>query len=208
MHPRQNRTNSPTDNLGKPAQKSNSIDTAASFDFCANLQVAEGTFHGSVDFNASGVVKIGNLTITKPDNNGYAASFHGCLNLDVAEGAYPGFVEFGRAGIKRISNLTITDPDSVGNAAGFADCRKLEVAEGIFPGSVDFSNSGLKMIGSLDITAPNEDLQKANFTGCLDLRLPAKFLGSEYTMEEPARRENLSRIAAAKAVGATPDLEI
>ena len=153
-------------------------------------------------------MKIGNLTITKPDNNGYAASFHGCLNLDVAEGAYPGFVEFGRAGIKRISNLTITDPDSVGNAAGFADCRKLEVAEGIFPGSVDFSNSAIKRVGRLEIAAPNEDLQKANFTGCLDLRLLAKFLGSEFTMEESTRRENLSRIAAVKAVGATPDLEI
>ena len=73
---------------------------------------------------------------------------------------------------------------------------------------MDFSDSGIKRIGNLKITAVTKDGKKAKFTGCPGLRLPITFVGSEYEMDDSAREEILKRIAAAKAVGATPDLEI
>ena len=126
----------------------------------------------------------------------------------MAEGTYPGFVEFGRAGIERIGKLTITKPDREGNAAGFFGCRNLKVAEGTFPGYVDFSNSNIKKIGKLEITVPIKGREKANFTGCHDLRLPEKFLRPEYLMDAGIRQKALERIAAEKAIKASPAIEI
>jgi hypothetical protein len=60
----------------------------------------------------------------------------------------------------------------------------------------------------LEITVPIKGREKANFTACHFLRLPAEFLGPEYAMEEPARQKALARIAADKAIKASPAIEI
>ncbi|MEI7910651.1 MAG: hypothetical protein WCK77_13525 [Verrucomicrobiota bacterium] len=179
---------------------------AATFDGCNHLKVAEGKFAGWVDFSRSGVEKIGDLKISAPDKEGYAASFCECYALKTAEGCYPGYVDFSNSGIKRIGTLHITASED-GFAADFFGCKTLEMAEGTFPGHVDFEDSGIKLVGKLAITAPNNDGIKANFLGC-DVRLPAEFLGLEYEMEDALRQKNLQRIAASKALKASPEIEI
>jgi len=136
-----------------------------------------------------------------------SACFAECKDLKVATGHFAGNVDFSGSGVEEISGLYITAPDKCGNAASFEGCKNLKVAEGRFPGYVDFSDSGIKRIGNLEIE-PNKDGLKADFTGCHDLRLPDKFLGPEYVMEETTRQKNLERNAAAKAQKDQPNFEI
>jgi len=180
---------------------------AASFSCCKNLKVAEGNFNGLVNFSDSGVEKIGNLEITAPNNRGAAACFGRCNALKIAEGTFAGSVCFNESGIKMIGELNITEPNKDGFAADFFECKTLKMAEGIFPGCVDFALSGIKKIGELKITQPHKNGIKASFIGC-DIRLPKELLGPEYLMEEALLQKNLGRIAAAKALKASPEIEI
>jgi hypothetical protein len=184
----------------------NAKGNAASFSCCKNLKVAEGTFAGCVQFDESGVETIGKLHVTSPNTNGFAAHFCHCEKLKVAEGTFQGMVCFSYSGITRIGEL-ITAADSEGNAAYFNECERLKVADGAFPGCVSFCGSGVERVSKLVIAKANCDNIKANFLGC-DIRLPAEFLGPEYVMDDSTRRKNLGRIAASKAIGATPALEI
>jgi hypothetical protein len=103
--------------------------------------------------------------------------------------------------------LRITAPDKDGYAAFFNKCINLKIAEGTFPGLVNFDGAGITAAGNLTITNTNGQGYKANFTNC-DLRLPNKFLGSEYLMDKAIRQEDLARNAASKALKASPEIEI
>ena len=72
---------------------------------------------------------------------------------------------------------------------------------------MNFDGAGITATGNLTITNTNGQGHKANFTNC-DLRLPNEFLGSEYLMEKAIRQNNLARIAASKALKASPEIEI
>jgi hypothetical protein len=138
---------------------------------------------------------------------GDAASFSYCKNLKMAEGTFNGFACFLESGVEKIGNLEITAPNKNGAAACFCRCNALTVAEGTFPGSVCFPESGITRVGELNINAPNKKGIKADFSGC-DLRVPAEFLGPEYIMDKSTRQEALSRIASAKALRVSPEIEI
>jgi hypothetical protein len=94
---------------------------AAAFAFCPNLQNATGTFHGSVNFTASGVKKIENFIITQPDTTGA---------LTVATGNYPRAANFQETGITHIENLEIEKPNVDGSYANFCMCPNLHTLEG------------------------------------------------------------------------------
>jgi hypothetical protein len=55
--------------------------TAADFDGCKKLKVAEGSFPGAVGFNESGIERIGDLLIAKPNLFGRSARFECCNDL-------------------------------------------------------------------------------------------------------------------------------
>ena len=106
-----------------------------------------------------------------------------------------------------VTDVSALTDDHDGDAACFDYCPNLKIAEGTFPGYVDFSNSGIKKTGELTITKPNDEGFKADFTGC-DIRLPTEFLGSEFHVDDAVRQKNLIRIAASKALKASPEIEI
>jgi hypothetical protein len=116
----------------------------AKFHKCRHLRVAEGTFHGCVNFESSSIEKIGKLTVTKPSCYGNAASFAKCTWLKVAEGTYPGYVDFDDAGIIEIGNLVITAPNENGISADFCHCFELKIARGTYTGLVRFQYSGVE----------------------------------------------------------------
>ena len=118
----------------------------ASFEQCENLKVAEGTFHGSVNFQWAAIEKIGELIITRTNRAGYAANFDYCKSLKVASGTFPGPATFDHAGIEKIDNLNILESSASGHAASFRECEELKIAEGTYPGYVDFYNSGVEQI--------------------------------------------------------------
>lgn len=109
----------------------------ANFIDCKDLNFAEGTFHGYVSFNQSGISRTRNLTITQPNNEGRAASFWLCKNLSIAEGIYPGYVNYYATGIKEIKDLEVTQPNKQGLAINFKGCPHLKKIRGKFKGSVN-----------------------------------------------------------------------
>lgn len=108
----------------------------ASFQRCPNLKIAEGTFHGFVTFNKSGIEEIGDLKITQPNDYGRAAYFYSCSRLKIARGTYPGFVSFSHSGIEKSTDLVVTKPDMDGDAAYFDDCPNLKRIRGEFNGKL------------------------------------------------------------------------
>ena len=86
----------------------------ACFNNCNHLKVAEGHFAGFVEFNESGIEKIGKIRITGTNTVGHAANFDSCKDLKVAEGTFPGFVNFCDSGMERIGELIITATDNDG----------------------------------------------------------------------------------------------
>lgn len=81
---------------------------SASFIRCHNLQNAEGTYDGSVDFSLSGVSKIGRLKVLGIDKYCWSAYFHKCSKLTKLSGEYYGPVAATEANIKEIKNLRIS----------------------------------------------------------------------------------------------------
>lgn len=145
--------------------------TAAVFQSCRSLRVAEGTFHGFVDFHNSGIERIGDITVTQPRYEGYAASFTECKALTVAEGTFPGHVDFNNSGIERIGDLVITQTNTDGEAVCFCNCKNLRVAEGIFtkiPGLVGTDIAKIQTLGFLD---PDSKKSGASLTLCEALSL-------------------------------------
>lgn len=150
----------------------------ADFGNCKNLRIAEGTFHGHVNFAASGVERIRNLTITETDSANQAASFWNCKNLKIAEGTFPGSVEFGKSGIEKIGELHITKPDEGGEAVSFQFCSALKIAERTYPGSADFRESGIEKIINLEIKQPSEEGIAIILEDCKNLKaIRGKFNG-------------------------------
>lgn len=186
----------------------------ANFSRCLDLKVAEGSFAGFVNFDESGVEKIGDLNITAYDQDGYAASFADCPKLKVAEGIFPGYVGFSNSGIEQIGKLHIASPDTDGNAASFDGCPKLKVAEGTFPGAVSFSDSGIERIQGLVIHTRNKNNIAADFADCTFLqRAPVSLLGdSSYLFDDEFRLRAAEmqavRMSACTALKNQPDLEI
>jgi hypothetical protein len=163
---------------------------------------------GYCNMDASAISHLSPLLHFRGRNaKGDAASFIYCKNLKMAEGTFNGFACFLESGVEKIGNLEITAPNKKGAAACFCRCNALIVAEGTFPGSVCFPESGITRVGELNINAPNKKGIKADFSGC-DLRVPAEFLGPEYIMDKSTRQEALSRIASAKALRVSPEIEI
>lgn len=80
---------------------------AAAFWNCPNLKVAQGTFHGWVQFAFSGIEEIDpeNLIIRNTGNT--AAIFYKCAALKVAQGNFPGHVKFKKSGIQKFGEITL-----------------------------------------------------------------------------------------------------
>ena len=108
----------------------------ASFTDCPKLIIAEGIFHGQVDFTSAGIEKIGDLKITQTNKSGQAACFRWCKYLEIAEGNYPGFVDFEGTGIKETKNLSVTGKNVAGYAVTFTDCCNLTKIRGSFLGEI------------------------------------------------------------------------
>jgi len=81
---------------------------SASFIRCHNLQNAEGTYDGSVDFSRSGISKIGRLKVLGVDRLCWSAYFHKCPKLTKLSGEYYGPVAAADTNIKEIRNLRIS----------------------------------------------------------------------------------------------------
>lgn len=108
----------------------------AHFENCKQLKIAEGTFHGCVGFNKSGIEKIGELKITQTNVWGEAANYVRCKELKIAEGTYPGSVNFSHSGITAAKNIRVLQPDEDGNAAEFDNCPNLQEIRGEFNGKI------------------------------------------------------------------------
>jgi hypothetical protein len=101
------------------------------FRHCQNLKIATGSFQGYVTFSTSGIKRIADLTILKPDKpRRWAANFAFCKSLQIATGSYPGFVNFFESGIHSIQNLHIQNPDEDGDYANFHNCPNLHTLQG------------------------------------------------------------------------------
>jgi hypothetical protein len=103
---------------------------SADFSNCKSLKTATGTFHNYVDFTGSGVEKIEDLHIHKPNIFGKATAFENCKSLQMATGTYPGYVNFSGSGIHSIQNLQIQKPNNNGIYAAFHECPNLQSLEG------------------------------------------------------------------------------
>lgn len=153
----------------------NAVGQAAWFTQCKDLENAEGVFHGSVDFDESGVREIGQLRVLKSPPGYHAATFQHCPNLTILRGDFNGSVSCDHApNLKKIDveNLILRKPNEKGWAGRFYNCKGLEVAEGTFPGRVDFNSSGIHKIGDLKIimaTPTKENDAVADFSICQNL---------------------------------------
>jgi hypothetical protein len=172
----------------------NSAGEVASFEKCENLKVAEGNFHGFVNFEGAAIEKIGKLKILKPDNHGEAASFRQCVQLKIAEGIYPGHVIFQESGIQKIGNLIVKGFNDFGESANLSQCPELKEACGTFAGFVTFSESGIETIGDLKAGRMNTDGISAQFLYCDKLKEAAGtfagavvFYGSSIERIDPKR---------------------
>jgi hypothetical protein len=156
----------------------NEYGCCASFEETA-IDVATGTFHGSVSFSFSEIEKIEKLHILNPSKKGEAAFFNNCQNLKEATGIYTGKVEFENCyKLEKINNLSITQGDKHNRAASFFGCITLKVAEGTFYGSVDFSKTGVEKIGELFIERADNMGGAAGFSHCQRLKkISGKFPG-------------------------------
>ncbi len=94
----------------------------ASFGHCKSLQTATGTFHGYVTFKTSGIQRIEELHILKP-NIAQTADFSYCKSLKIATGTYPGKVNFSDSGAETIHNLHI---QTAIQTANFSYCPNLK----------------------------------------------------------------------------------
>lgn len=112
------------------------IGSVARFIGCRKLKIAEGTFHGFVDFYSAGIEEIGNLKITQPNKYGEAAYFKNCPNLKIAQGKYPGAVDFNGSNVLIAQNLEIQQSNKDGRAADFTECYELTKIRGKFNGKV------------------------------------------------------------------------
>ena len=146
-------------------------ENAANFAECNQLKVAEGVFDGFVDFMDSGIEKIGDLVVTKPNENGEAADFTCCYQLQIAGGTYHGSVKFNISGVREIEHLQIIRPNNDGLAASYCQCDKLRIARGVYPGCVDFLESGVETIGDLQISDANVYGDAAFFENCRFLKV-------------------------------------
>ena len=146
-------------------------ENAANFAECNQLKVAEGVFDGFVDFMESGIEKIGDLVVTKPNENGEAADFTCCYQLQIAGGTYHGSVKFNISGVREIDHLQIIRPNNDGLAASYCLCDKLRIARGVYPGCVDFLESGVETIADLQISDVDVDGNAAYFSGCRFLKI-------------------------------------
>jgi hypothetical protein len=81
---------------------------SASFINCQNLNNAEGTYDGSVDFSKSGISKIGRLKVLGVDKQSWSAYFYKCNKLTKLSGEYLGPVAAADSSIKSIKNLRIS----------------------------------------------------------------------------------------------------
>lgn len=147
----------------------NDAGRCAEFLACEQLKVAEGIFHGMVDFTQSGVERIGELTILQPDNTGNAARFRECLELKEARGNYPGFVNFGRSGIVKITDLKVMSQNQWRMSADFSECMNLKVARGYFDGPVSFKKSGIQEVKDIVVPYVGKDPAKIDLDDCNQL---------------------------------------
>jgi hypothetical protein len=114
----------------------NNAGNVADFSNCKNLENATGTFHGHVCFFKSGIKKIEELIITKPNHDHHAAGFSQCKNLEVATGKFPGHADFSESGIHTIHNLEIERPEMDGHYGSFYNCPNLKTLEGRDPNKI------------------------------------------------------------------------
>ena len=146
-------------------------ENVASFAECMQLKVAEGVFDGFVDFIDSAIEKIGDLVVTKPNQNGEAADFTCCDQLQIAKGVYHGSVKFNCSGVREIEHMQIIRPNNDGLAASYCLCINLRIARGAYPGCVDFLDSGIETIGDLQISAADVYGDAAFFGDCKSLKI-------------------------------------
>jgi len=109
--------NSRIKNLSRWLRFSGKNESGESANFCGSkdLENAEGTFDGSVDFSLSGVKKIGRLKVLgrylpmmgRESNECYSAYFYRCLNLRVLRGEYAYPVAAAESNISSLENLKI-----------------------------------------------------------------------------------------------------
>lgn len=184
---------------------------ATLLDGCKNLKVAEGTFHGCVDFSNSGIQKIGNLVIKHPNLNHIAARFSDCKSLKLATGTYPGVVTFENSGVEEIRDLHITQVNRSGTAASFHECYSLKIAEGDFPGFVNFARSGIIRSQNLLIRNPGITGRATSFENCPNLKIirgefNGEILAEENLILEYRRHQAIEKITRAKKEEITLEL--
>jgi hypothetical protein len=188
------------------------VATRAEFDWCPNIEIAEGHYKnwvsfsgsgirkiGNLKFSGSGIRKIGNLKIEGLGDPTIVADFAD-TRITVATGTYPGFVNFGMSDVKEIKNLNITKPNADGIAASFEDCSNLEVATGTYPGSVNFSFSAVNEIRDLHITAPDKYGMAAEFTNC-NIKKISNFTYNGEIEADPKTLELIAKYEAEKVAG-------
>jgi hypothetical protein len=101
----------------------------ADFRYCANLQIASGTFHGYVGFSESRIKKIEKLLVKGTDKLGNSAGFSDCKSLKSASGNFAGSVNFSGSSIKGIRKLRIGTANTIGIYAYFQKCPNLKTLE-------------------------------------------------------------------------------
>jgi hypothetical protein len=186
---------------------------AADFSYCKSLKSAEGTFHGYVDFSASGVEEIGSLTVKnikqealRLNRDKGAASFYKCKSLKVAKGYFECSVDFESSGIEKITELYISNVDRFGGAAYFTNCKNLKVGTGFYPGFVSFEHSGITQVKNLKISEmPPKDPSKytgkniaVSFKGCTALKYIPIDLFETSDASEELKRSSLKTEEAKK----------
>jgi hypothetical protein len=93
----------------------NSMGESANFSGSEDLESAEGTFDGSVDFSKSGIKNIGRLKVLgrykfltgRNENEAFSAYFFRCLNLTKFSGEYAYPVAAAESNISTIENLKV-----------------------------------------------------------------------------------------------------
>jgi hypothetical protein len=101
----------------------------ASFFDCEELKYASGTFHGLVDFSASGITHIkDDLSILNANSKGFSAKFLYCQNLNIPTGNYPGAVSFAFSNIKTLDpkKLVIQKANNIGKKINLEGCNMLK----------------------------------------------------------------------------------
>jgi len=87
---------------------------SANFCRCTQLENAEGTYDGSVDFSQSSIKHIGRLKVLGVDRSATSAYFYKCKELKKLSGTFYGPVAACESSIEEIENLKITKQNRKG----------------------------------------------------------------------------------------------